>query len=217
MSFDFNFKVVLIGSPRVGKTSLIIKYIDGIYEAFRPTTVGVDFKYKDLKIDNKKVRLEIWDTAGEEQYRNPLTSSIYKNTDIAIIVFDLTVEGTLKEVDYYIKEIENKCRTEPLIVIAGNKCDLIEDQIENIEEKIKEILKGKELRFFKTSAKDGTNVNELFYGIAKELKEKNEVNKHLHHKKINTGLDQNENNLSQSKVIKNSDLIQIKQKKQGCC
>ncbi|KAJ5076549.1 ras-related protein rab-19 [Anaeramoeba ignava] len=217
MSFDFNFKVVLIGSPRVGKTSLIIKYIDAIFKPFRTTTVGVDFKFKDLEIDNKGVRLEIWDTAGEEQYRNPLTSSIYKNADTAIIVFDLTVEGTLKEVDYYIKEIDDNCRIDPLIVIVGNKCDLIEKEIENIEEKIKEISQGKEFKLFKVSAKDGINVNELFEFIAKELKEKKELNKHLHHKKINTGLDQNENNLNQSKVIKNSDLIQIKQKKQGCC
>ncbi|KAJ5076548.1 hypothetical protein M0811_06128 [Anaeramoeba ignava] len=180
MSFDFNFKVVLIGTPRVGKTSLIIRYIDEMFKPFRPTTVGVDFKFKDLEIDNK-------------------------------------IEGTLKEVDYYIKEIDDNCRIEPLIVIVGNKCDLIQDQIENIEEKIKEILKGKELRFFKTSAKDGINVNELFEFIAKELKEKKEFNKNLHHKKINTGLDQNENNLNQSKVIKNSDLTQKKQKKQGCC
>ncbi|KAJ5076539.1 gtp-binding protein ypt1 [Anaeramoeba ignava] len=173
MSFDYLFKVIIIGSANVGKTSLIIRYVDDNFTPRNQTTIGIDFKTKDIEIDRKIVRLQIWDTAGQEIYRNSISfsSSVYKNADIILIVFDLTKEESLYKIGDFLNEIENNCRTNPLIVIVGNKSDLIEEQLENVEEKIKKILNGDKFIFFKTSAKDGTNVNELFYEIAKKFKE----------------------------------------------
>ncbi|KAJ5076542.1 gtp-binding protein ypt1 [Anaeramoeba ignava] len=178
MSFDHLFKVVIIGSANVGKTSLIKRYIDDDFIFSKKTTIGIDFKTKDVEIEGKIVRLQIWDTAGQEIYRNSISfsSSIYKNADIFMIVFDLTEEKSLNKIGSYLNEIENNCRTNPLIVIVGNKSDLIEKENGNVEERINEILKGREFKFVKTSAKDGTNVNELFYEIAKKLTEESQPN-----------------------------------------
>ncbi|KAJ5076543.1 gtp-binding protein ypt1 [Anaeramoeba ignava] len=200
MSFDYMFKVILIGAAGVGKTSLIKKYIDDTFTPFQKSTIGVDFKTKDVEIEGKIVRLQIWDTAGQEKFQISFSSSIYKNADIFIVVFDLMNEESLNKIGSNLNEIENNCRIDPLIVIVGNKSDLIEKENGNVEERINEILKGRELKLFKTSAKDGTNVNELFYEIAKTFKE-TQPKHHLKKEKENFGLKNIENlkNTNESK------------------
>ncbi|KAJ5076544.1 gtp-binding protein ypt1 [Anaeramoeba ignava] len=199
MSFHFMFKIVIIGAAGVGKTSLIDRYVDNTFNFNCQSTIGVDFKTKDVEIEGKIVRLQIWDTAGQERFQISFSSSIYKNADIDIVVFDLTNEESLNKIGSYLKEIENNTRANPLIAIVGNKSDLIEEQIENVEERINEILKGRELKLFKTSAKDGTNVNELFYEIAKTFKE----NQPKHHLIANIDFENNdfENNDSENIVL----------------
>eukprot|EP01156_Anaeramoeba_ignava_P022834 Anaeramoba_ignava/c21095_g7_i1.p1 GENE.c21095_g7_i1~~c21095_g7_i1.p1 ORF type:complete len:211 (+),score=87.38 c21095_g7_i1:19-651(+) len=173
MSKETSFKFILVGSKGTGKSSLITRYTKGKFFSECPQTLGVEFVTKDIYIMKEKLTVQLWDTAGQEIYRNSISfsSSVYKNADIILIVFDLTKEESLYKIEYFLNEIENNCRTNPLIVIVGNKSDLIEEQLENVEEKIKEILNGDKFIFFKTSAKDGTNVNELFYEIAKKFKE----------------------------------------------
>ncbi|KAJ5076545.1 ras-related protein rab-30 [Anaeramoeba ignava] len=198
MSFDFLFKVVLVGAAGVGKTSLINRYVDNVFVHDSTTTIGLDFKTKDIQMDDKKTRLQIWDTAGQEKYQISFSSSIYKNADVVIIVFDLTYEDSLSKVDDFIKGIENNSKKDPLFAIVGNKSDL-ENQIEDVEQKIEDLLKEREFKFVKTSAKEGTNVNELFFDIAKELKE-----------------NQPQNQQSKTIVLKDSDNQNSKSKKKCC-
>ncbi|KAJ5076541.1 rab family gtpase [Anaeramoeba ignava] len=211
MSFDYMFKIILIGNSNVGKTSLIIRYVDNNFIFIKETTIGIDFRTKDTEIDGKIVRLQIWDTAGQEIYRNSISfsSSVYKNADIILVVFDLTKEESLYKIEYFLNEIENNCRTNPLIVIVGNKSDLIEEQLENVEEKIKEILNGDKFIFFKTSAKDGTNVNELFYEIAKKFKE----NQPKHYLKKE---EENSNNIILQDAKDSNDKNKSKSQKKCC-
>ncbi|KAJ5076538.1 ras-related protein rab-30 [Anaeramoeba ignava] len=213
MSFDYLFKVIIIGSANVGKTSLINRYVDNTFNFEKEPTIGVDFKTKDIEIDNQTIRLQIWDTAGQERFRNSFLPSIYKNADIVLIVFDITNENSLKEIGDYLKEIENSHIQDPLIVIVGNKSDLIENKIENLKEKLENILKNEPFRFFKTSAKNGKNVDELFYETAKEFKQ-NQPKHHLN-KNINSFDLQNERN-QQSKII-SLENEQENRTKQKCC
>ncbi|KAJ5075644.1 ras-related protein rab-37 [Anaeramoeba ignava] len=171
MSFDHLFKVIIFGVHGVGKSCLITKFVDNTFSHETISTIGVDFRTKDIEIDNQTIRLQLWDTAGQERYRVPFTSSIYKNAQGFIIVYDLTNYNSLEEVEYFIHEIEDNCSENVEIVLAGNKSDL-PNQIENPEAELLKYTKGKEYKTFRTSAKDGSNVTDLFHYIASQLKEK---------------------------------------------
>ncbi|KAJ5076552.1 ras-related protein rab-13 [Anaeramoeba ignava] len=205
MSFDALYPIFLVGASGVGKTSLIIKYVDDVFNLDLKSNVGIDYITKDVSVEEEEIRLQIWDTAGQEKFQISISSfSIYKNAKAFIIVFDLTNEDSLQEVYNYLLEINNSYKSDILIVLVGNKCDL-ENQFENLEEKIKEISNEKEFKLFKTSAKEKINVNELFYYIAKTLKEK---------------FPQNENS-NKDKPKRHSRKIifeqEKKEKKKNCC
>ncbi|KAJ5071227.1 small rab-related gtpase [Anaeramoeba ignava] len=170
MSFDHLFKVIIFGGGGVGKTSLINRYVDNTFFANVPQTVGVDFKAKDISVTNEIIRLQLWDTAGQDDFRLPFTSSIYKGAQGIVIVFDLTSEDTIRDVQSFLKEIDDHCIEDVVIVLAGNKSDL-SNQVE-YKSIIDEITKKKEYPIFLTSALKGTNVEEMFEHLAKELLEK---------------------------------------------
>ncbi|KAJ5076554.1 ras-related protein rab-35 [Anaeramoeba ignava] len=213
MSFDNLFKIVIVGASGAGKTSLLVRFVDATFFEQEPT-IGVDFRTKDIVVDDKTIRLQIWDTAGQERYRMTLSSSIFKNADGFVIVFDLTSEMSLDQINDFIYEIGQNCEPDVLIVLAGNKCDL-KKEIENLEEKIKNISKDHEFELFKTSAKDGTNVNELFHFTAKTLK----TNPKLKNKSNIVEIDfENSDDIldsdNQNDFIKKSQTIN---KKTNCC
>ncbi|KAJ5076555.1 ras-related protein rab-35 [Anaeramoeba ignava] len=208
MSFDRLIKLSLLGSAFVGKSSLITKFVDNTFIMSTTTTIGVDFRAKDVDVDGKIIRLEIWDTAGQETFRSGLGNAIFHEKEGFILVFDLTEEDTLKEINNFLVLINQNCPPNVLIVLVGNKCDL-ENQFENLEEKIKEILPNNEFKLFKTSAKDGTNVNELFEYIAKTLKENQPKSK-------NEYLLKNEKNLARNGFVNILEPVP-KIKKSKCC
>ncbi|KAJ5076551.1 gtp-binding protein ypt1 [Anaeramoeba ignava] len=216
MSFDFLCKTILVGASGVGKTSLIQRYIDDIFIPEKDSTIGIDYKTKDVEIEDSTFRLQIWDTAGQEKFHISLSSSIYKNTNVLIVVFDLTNKETVNSLEYYFTEIENNCRKNPLIVLVGNKCDLIENQIENVEEKVKQISNEKEFKLFKTSAKERTNVNELFYYIAKTIKENPKKYGVIKQNKLNKNENLKEENLKEVD-LNNDDNNNFNNKKRNKC
>ncbi|KAJ5077586.1 ras-related protein rab-37 [Anaeramoeba ignava] len=164
---DLLFKIIIFGWQTVGKTSLINRYVDNIFAHEAIETIGVDFKDKTLAVEGKTVKLQLWDTAGQKKYQIPFTSTIYKNSHAFIVVFDLTSYESLVQVQEFLDKIEQSVEGR-LIVIVGNKCDLPQI-INNPEEELLKYTRGKKYKLFYTSAKDGTNVDELFRYIATEL------------------------------------------------
>ncbi|KAJ5076559.1 ras-related protein rab-13 [Anaeramoeba ignava] len=168
MSFDLISKVVIFGASQVGKTSLIIKFVDDIFKNKGVPTIGVDFRTKDLQIKTKTVRLQLWDTSGQEVFRERFTSSIYRKAEAFILVYDLTNKDSIEELKYYFKEIQENCPKDVVIVVAGNKSDL-DSKIDNPEEELQTCCKEFFFKHFKTSAKNGDNINELFNYIASSV------------------------------------------------
>jgi len=159
---DDRFKLILLGNIDVGKTSLIIQFVDGTFS--EEINGEIDQKSKDLKIDGKTVRLIITDTAGQERFRT-LTSSYYRNADAIIVAYDVTDTDSFTDVDGHITEgTRYSQRSEKFLV--GNKIDL---KSEVSSESGKSLAEKHGIQFFETSAKTGQNVQMFFETVARTL------------------------------------------------
>ena len=162
---ELAIKTLVIGDSRVGKTSLLLKYVDKSFPDEHISTIGVEYKEKLITKDGFNIRLQIWDTAGEERFRS-ITKSIYKNTHGVLFVYDITQKDTFVNVKHWIKDTENIDR-EIRGVIVGNKIDLPDRVISKID--LDEIGEKYKMPVIETSAKEGTNVNECFELLIDEL------------------------------------------------
>jgi len=162
-SNNIEFKVILLGDSYVGKTTIIKKFISGVFDEKIQCTIKVEFTTKNLKIDkNLYAKLTIFDTAGEEKYRS-LAKSYYRDIDGIILVFDLTDENSLNNITKWISEInENAENVE--IILVGNKTDLKDRKVNKIQ--AENFAKENNFKYIETSAKDGTNVLLLFEELA---------------------------------------------------
>ena len=160
-------KFLVLGESTIGKSCLIERYINNTFKENYIATIGMDIRQKRLDINNIDVFLTINDTAGQERFRS-LTKMVYKNTDGILVGFDLTKPKTLEQVEFWINQIEsNKTKDSSIsLVLFGNKCDM-KEEIQVKEEDIEKIKEKYNLRYYETSAKDGTNVQNIFEYLAK--------------------------------------------------
>ncbi len=171
---DAVFKLCIFGDGAVGKTTLINKYVTGLFKGDTTMTIGVDFHVKQLEINGKKVALQIWDFAGEERFRF-LLSTYIRGAAGAVFMFDITRYPTLVNLtkwmevfDANFRSIEDRIPT----LMLGGKLDLAEDRGVHIEE-AKEIAEQHRFSgYLECSAKTGENVDELFIRITKIMMEK---------------------------------------------
>ena len=152
-------KLLLLGDSTVGKTSILVKYINDKFDEGAIATVGVDYMDKIINYKNLKIELQIWDTSGEEKFR-AITRNFYRNADGIFIVFDLTKKPTFDHVKIWISEAHDHNDTIKLVLI-GNKLDL-KNEIEVSNELASSYAKRNNLKYFETSAKEGTNINVAF-------------------------------------------------------
>ena len=165
-SSDYIFKTVIVGNTGVGKSCLIQKYTRDQFIAYHETTIGVDFAIKKLKIplfsELYNVKLQLWDTAGQEKFR-AITQSYYKNCCSAVVVFDLTNRESFDAVDYWIDNIRTGCGIDTNIIIIGNKSDM-DGQIIN-EQEILEKARSYNVKYFITSAKNELDTTSIPFNI----------------------------------------------------
>ena len=201
-NYDFIFKVLLLGNSDVGKSSLLLRYVDSVWnDAFVPT-IGVDFKVKTLTINEKKVKMQIWDTAGQERFRT-VVSTYFRGAHGILLLYDVTNRDSFKNLESWLIEIEKNAKEKVLKILIGNKCDLTDDrEIQSDEGKAFALRNGME--FMETSAKMNTNVSEAFETLGKLMIEFNS--------KSNTTSQKN----NQNKNLKASSGMDLKTKK-GCC
>jgi small GTP-binding protein len=162
---ELAIKILIIGDSRVGKTSLLLKYVDKSFPEEHISTIGVEYKEKVESRDGFNIRLQIWDTAGEERFRS-ITKSIYKNTHGVLFVYDITQKETFANVKHWIKDTENIDK-EIKGIIVGNKIDLPDKVITKTD--LDEIGEKYNMPVIEVSAKEGTNVNECFDLLINEL------------------------------------------------
>ena len=130
-------KLLLIGDSAIGKTSLLLRYMDDRFSQSFVSTIGIDFKVKLLELDGQKVRLQIWDTAGQERFRT-ITSSYYRGAHGIIIVYDITDRESFDNVKQWLNEIDRYACENVNKLLVGNKSDMdSKRQVETQEAKVR--------------------------------------------------------------------------------
>ena len=156
----FNFYIYKIIA--VGKSNILSRYTNDKFNPSHEITIGCEFMAKNLTIKNRNIRIQIWDTAGQEAFRS-ITRTYYKSSTCAFIVYDISDKKTFDNIITWYKDI--------LICLIGNKCDLEGKRAVSYEEG-KNFAEENDLLFFETSAKDGTNIQECFNESATILVDK---------------------------------------------
>ena len=170
-TYQFIFKIILIGDSNTGKTSLINRFINKRFEDKYHCTIGVDFLMKKIYIDNTLIKLQIWDTAGMEKYKQ-ITSSYYRGAQACIVVFDLTNIESFYSLQQWVDDYCQISKNQNNIYIVGNKCDLNQDFKVSKDDIIKFCQNNNGFKFVQTSAKTGEGVDKIFEEISNELYEK---------------------------------------------
>lgn len=166
--FDQSFKILLLGDSSVGKTSILIRYVDDFFGDSHIATIGIDYKVKFVQLNDKKIKLDLWDTAGQERFR-ALAKNYFKGANGYIFVFDITNRKSFESVKKWVSEAQTMAVVKGYqMFIVGNKCDCEEDRKVKIDE-IEELANKYNAKFLETSAKDNININELFTKLITDL------------------------------------------------
>lgn len=177
-SFDYLFKIVLIGDPGVGKTCIVQRFKKGTFVERHGSTIGVDFTMKTLVVDSKKVKLQVWDTAGQERFRT-ITQSYYRSANAVIITYDITKKDTFKNVVRWTEDVKKYAPPNVIKLLVGNKTDIAESREVSIEEASSCAAHYSMIDALEASAKDATNIENAFMRVARELKSRYENGSHL--------------------------------------
>ena len=160
---EIDLKLLLVGDTSVGKTSILSKYIDDIFEEKAISTIGVEYKVKSLVINGRKIKLRIWDSSGQDRFRS-ITQSFFRNADGILFIFDLTEINTFEGIKQWLIDSESYDLSIKKILV-GNKVDLIEKR--KVEKEIIDnFVKRMQLKYYEMSAKDGTNIDIVFRELA---------------------------------------------------
>ncbi|XP_063546820.1 ras-related protein Rab-21 [Cydia strobilella] len=170
----YNFKVVLLGEGCVGKTSLLLRYIEDKFNDKHLTTLQATFLNKKININGKRINLSIWDTAGQEKF-HALGPIYYRNSNGAILVYDITDEDSFVKVKNWVKELKKMLGPDIVLLIAGNKIDLEHERTVPLEE-AESYAAMVGAKHFYTSAKLNQCVEDLFLELTREMVEKFEQN-----------------------------------------
>ena len=163
--FDVLARVIIIGDSGVGKSAIMGRHCDDIFEPSFISTIGVDFRYTTIEIDGKKVKLQIWDTAGQERFR-VITAAYYRNADIAILTYDVTNKKSFEHVPVWINECAKYAKDSLRKILIGNKSDCT-DRVVTYEQGQK-LAEDNGILFAETSAKKGVGIDEAFKLISKD-------------------------------------------------
>lgn len=211
-NFDLSFKLIVIGDSGVGKSCLTNNAVKNIFNDSYNATVGFEFSTFNVKVNDKVVKLQIWDTCGQELYRSLITN-FYRNSSLAIMVYAINSKESFENIDMWLRELRTHSNPDAKVFLIGNKIDLENDRKITKDQGIQFCKENKINGFMEASAKTGINVKKVFLKAAEILYED-----YLNYQKKaeETGETEQKKGEEQKEIIKNIDLKQ-RPKKKGCC
>ncbi|KAF9665492.1 hypothetical protein SADUNF_Sadunf16G0128300 [Salix dunnii] len=175
--YDYLIKLLLIGDSGVGKSCLLLRFSDGSFTTSFITTIGIDFKIRTIELDGKRIKLQIWDTAGQEPY--------YRGAMGILLVYDVTDESSFNsnvlinqalspfsDIRNWIRNIEQHASDNVNKILVGNKADMDESKRAVPTSKGQALADEYGIKFFETSAKTNLNVEQVFFSIARDIKQR---------------------------------------------
>ena len=168
LQYDVVLKIVVVGDPSVGKSCMLLRFVDDVFNPTHLSTIGVDFKIMTIQIESRVVKLQIWDTAGQERFRN-IVSSYYRGAHGIIVVYDVTNRSSFDHVHTWIEEIERYGTPRVTKMIVGNKVDLGDAHRVVAAGEGARLAQSVGASFLETSAKDSTNISLAFRMLATDI------------------------------------------------
>ena len=207
--YDLSFKIIVIGDSGVGKTCLSNKATKNTFDDSYNTTIGFEFFSFNIKMFEKVIKLQVWDTCGQELYRSLITN-FYRNASLAIMVYAINNKDSFDNIDIWLKELRMHSNPDSKAFLIGNKIDLENERKVSREQGEEYSNQNNFSLFMEASAKTGFNAQKIFIEAARIL-----YNNYLKYK------DKNADNNSVFKTMKNNDNNQLigntQKKSTGCC
>ncbi|KAI5542437.1 GTPase protein [Trichomonas vaginalis G3] len=163
----FTFKFLLVGDSNVGKTSLVHRFCRDDFDECMTSTISVEFMTSILKIDQTPIKLQIWDTAGQEEYKS-LGKAYYRNAVGVLLCFSLTSQDSFSHIEEWYQDVRKLCNPNARIVLVGTKCDLVKEK-KVADSEAKQFAQVHDIEYMETSSKTNTNVQDLFYTMTQDV------------------------------------------------
>jgi Ras-related protein Rab-10 len=172
-NYDLLFKLLLIGDSGVGKTNILLRFSEDAFNSNSIATIGIDFKIKTIELRGKKIKLQIWDTAGQEQFL-AITTSYYRAAMGIMLVYDITNASSFDNIAKWLRNIDEHADEDVERMILGNKADM-EDKREVSKEQGEGIAREHNITFLETSSKTNINIEKAFIELAEAILDKSNV------------------------------------------
>jgi len=165
---DALYKILLLGDWSVGKTCFLMRYTENTFTEIHLSTVGIDYKLKNVTLDNNKVvKTQIWDTAGQERYKT-ITKSYIKGANGIILIYDITNKSSFEGIKNWIRQIKETVNSRVCVALVANKIDKESERVISKDEGEK-LANELQYPFYEASAKEGININECFDNLVKQI------------------------------------------------
>lgn len=167
-AYLYQFRLILIGQSTVGKSSILRQFKEGEYFPDISLTVGVDFHAKLIRVNGHPIKMQLWDTAGQDRFR-AIVKAYYRNAVGGLLVFDMTNRESFQNLeDWYDEVMKIAHPHKPVFVLVGNKYDQVKQRLVTREEGLR-FARNHDMDYVETSAKSGHNVEEAFHVLAQKL------------------------------------------------